>query len=715
MKRLTIGIFMKQICLILSLIFSFQALAEIAVSQIRGSANRHRANTPDSILKLGDKVEIGDRISTGAGSFVKLKLKPDGSITVAPNSSLVVEEIEKAQGSTVSLLKGQLRSTFTGPKTENRKLTVKTATASLGVRGTDFHVSYNDINKVSSAISYEGQVELENSNQDKVLIPPGKFSGVYPGQETINAPVKFSPVQFAILKSNPDFAAKPTGKILKAKQISAIEQVAPINDLYNQNENLVPTPADMPDQNEQDRTSPRPGGFLDMNTGIYIAPPEDAPFDEKEGVFYPPDEYGSIDASTGEYIPPLGLILHPLNGFVLISGKIQEELSRLRQGAQKVGSTVVGGVTSAGETLLDGAKGVGNAIVEHTGKPGELLAAGVDQVGKGISKTEELVGMASEKVLLTLADSMNQFIYEGIFTRLSDLKKKTPLISKLEFFLDNQFTYSSAQRFRRFDTLYEVVDQPSFHNQFKLKTGYKQSFYKKFFARPHIMLSRDSYLRSSVPELKGLNSHTYTYGMDLGFSTPLDASQMETFFFYEADNDKREVLSPNRYNNFLKSHSFGISKLVVGRKYLTSRFDYRYTTYQSGPIGQGHQNKFSFSETFKINDRNFATFESFWSQRQRSVWDDHITNYQFKLSYFRYTKLWGLNLDLWLLQQFTRHGQEKIVRGQEKITEIGAHLKKSFNNNFSTEFSYFINDIRSKSYLLDNRSHNFSANIKVLF
>ena len=79
---------------------------------------------------------------------------------------MVVNQVGKRKTGFISLIKGKLRTKvikkgtkLTKDKSSN-SLFIKTNTASLGVRGTDFQVVYNAKNKVTSLLTYEGEVQI---------------------------------------------------------------------------------------------------------------------------------------------------------------------------------------------------------------------------------------------------------------------------------------------------------------------------------------------------------------------------------------------------------------------------------------------------------------------------------------------------------------------------------------------------------------------------
>ena len=179
---------------------------------------------------------------------------------------MVVNEVGKKRVSLISLIKGKLRTKVIKKAEKNKKkdsshsLYIKTVTASLGVRGTDFQVLYNKNNKVTSLLTYEGEVKISKNkirkkgfspktdedileeqrkqmekvlnSKESVTVPKGQFSGVNPKLKKTTLPVKISPKQFTLLYKNDELkAAKNLKEIMQKDYIEQAEQQAPLEGL----------------------------------------------------------------------------------------------------------------------------------------------------------------------------------------------------------------------------------------------------------------------------------------------------------------------------------------------------------------------------------------------------------------------------------------------------------------------------------------------------
>lgn len=123
--------------------------SEAATAFVRQMSGTLSAQKPDGSVKLLSKksdIEVGDVISTEKDSYALIKFTDGGELTIRPESSIKIEaygydENQPEKDSFIfSLVKGGLR-TITGlvGKRGNRDAyRLKTATATIGIRGTDY-------------------------------------------------------------------------------------------------------------------------------------------------------------------------------------------------------------------------------------------------------------------------------------------------------------------------------------------------------------------------------------------------------------------------------------------------------------------------------------------------------------------------------------------------------------------------------------------------
>lgn len=324
--------------------------------------------------KIARKVEIGDKftedtsIVTSAKSFVKIKFIDSSEVNLGPESKIVITEMKKESVGIISLLKGKIRTEVQkdAKDPESNKFYVKTRTAAMGVRGTEFQTIYNPDNKITSLLTYKGEVamakideathvvleeaaaksvvrdevtkepeiieipakkldqveELNKLLEQKttVLVPPGQNSFSSDALKKASLPVKISPIQLEALYKNEEFKEKAvenfnlkTASDEKFKpSLKVAEQVAPLEGLYNA---------------KTGDFAPKSGGFIDVDTALYVSPGDDSA------------KIGNIDGDTGEYVAPKGLVLDANKGFILAddSGKSEKapELLALKEDMNK--------------------------------------------------------------------------------------------------------------------------------------------------------------------------------------------------------------------------------------------------------------------------------------------------------------------------------------------------------------------------------------------
>ena len=135
---------------LLALLGTGSALAEAGRFQfVHGEVSITHPNGSQSAAHKGDLVDEGDTIATGALAQAQLVMKDEGLIALRPDSRLKIDVYRfsgKADGSeqgVFGLLKGGFRS-ITGwigrANKENYK--IRTATATIGIRGTDHESLY---------------------------------------------------------------------------------------------------------------------------------------------------------------------------------------------------------------------------------------------------------------------------------------------------------------------------------------------------------------------------------------------------------------------------------------------------------------------------------------------------------------------------------------------------------------------------------------------
>lgn len=121
---------------------SAQPVGEVEFA--RGAGFAQTASQAPRILGRGVALKEGDRLTTADGASAILKLNDGTRMTVRPNSELVIEQFKFKENApdnsfVMQLLRGGLRA-ITGliSKTSPDAARIRTSSATIGIRGTDF-------------------------------------------------------------------------------------------------------------------------------------------------------------------------------------------------------------------------------------------------------------------------------------------------------------------------------------------------------------------------------------------------------------------------------------------------------------------------------------------------------------------------------------------------------------------------------------------------
>lgn len=314
----------------------------VYVKKLRGEVFAVK-NNKKHILKERMKFTGPVDIFSGNKSYAIFSLDNNDQVTIGPNSNIYLYKKDKKTPSLISLVTGKIRAKVQKRKSDEHKLYIKTKSAALGVRGTDFILTYNDKNHITSNVTLNGSVDFYKETDDQILkdikegfdststqkkkytnyteikdklssktvqINEGNFSGAFPTYDQPLTPTRVSPHQIGAL-GRTNFVSKNNqtinGKSSKKFEIS--------------NKNLIPEPIGKFEKNNENTkrvgdSTIRAGGVVDLDTGIYIMPPEGSDFDSKTGVYVLPKDYGGVNAESGEYVPPKNIKLDPYLGFM---------------------------------------------------------------------------------------------------------------------------------------------------------------------------------------------------------------------------------------------------------------------------------------------------------------------------------------------------------------------------------------------------------------
>lgn len=147
-----------------------QALEAGRVQYVQGEVQVAAADGQVRGIRKGDSIHEGDTVTTGTDGWVQLRMKDDAQISLRPDSVFKIEAyryVGKEDGSErgiLGLVKGGFR-TLTGwiGKTNRHNYTVRTPTATIGIRGTDHEPVF-----VPSEGGWAGAPGAEPGTYDKV-------------------------------------------------------------------------------------------------------------------------------------------------------------------------------------------------------------------------------------------------------------------------------------------------------------------------------------------------------------------------------------------------------------------------------------------------------------------------------------------------------------------------------------------------------------------
>ncbi|HAZ12195.1 MAG: hypothetical protein A2X86_03070 [Bdellovibrionales bacterium GWA2_49_15] len=713
----------KYLCLLG--LFSFQVdSSEFTVENLRGEAKLE----PDGrILKIKDELSINQVITTSKKSFVKIADRNGGVISLGPESSIQLAKSDSAEISSINLLKGQIRATFKKDESEKYKSVIKTPNAALGVRGTDFHFIYNPDNHISTILAYEGKVDFvehatdremtleEFENSEKVHIPQGHISGVFTEDAKATDPIKISPIQFEILKSNSELKEGTGQKVTRAKESKSMGA----SELGAKDSNLIPVPKKfIDDEYFEDKVRANPtiksGGYLDLKTGIYVRPPDNSDFDAANNVYYPPIEFGGIDEESGEYVAPPGLILHPLKGFMFTTDIMQKGFHAITSTVNdKLVTPIANTVTNVGSKGLDVLKKSATTIRDNTGIVGDTVGKGVGLVGDGVGATLALAENTSSTVLNTVANSLNSVVHDIFLTRISDLKEKTPVIKllKIKFVQTFEQSHLNADKYNMFDRTIERHGAVASKTNLDLK--FQKSFYTNFFVRPHLEF-RKTYLFGDNVNLNVFNQQTLYTGSDFGYSTVVKEMKYQTFFSVEKGKNRKSTQVKDNYLTHEDSWRFGFNKLLLGQKKFSTTLGYHFEKYDGPFDGKGKRHQLDISEILSASDTQFIRLLFNWNKiLQERYGDTH--NWATKLNFFTTTLKWNMNFEYWVGLRMLYDTGTNEKREKENNYFMGTMLTKNFGNNFSVQFGYELLKQTSPIEAYKYVSQQFTAGLSYIF
>ncbi len=235
--------YMKLIFILFCLTFSMKifALSEDQVCRavlIKGEVKvKFPSGKVEDVTKETEITE-GASIKTGEKSFVKLVFIDQSVMNLGINSLVKITAFRKESPGIISLIRGQIRSQVTKNYMEmedknKSKLFIRTKTAAMGIRGTDFQVNFEDDNEETTLVTYDGKIAMNKLETDvrdrdlnpreldkilerkkRVLVVKGEVSNINRETRKIDLPQKLEKKLFENLMKK----ESPEGKILERKE-----------------------------------------------------------------------------------------------------------------------------------------------------------------------------------------------------------------------------------------------------------------------------------------------------------------------------------------------------------------------------------------------------------------------------------------------------------------------------------------------------------------
>jgi hypothetical protein len=147
--------FKKGLALFLCLAIFLSGGAGMAFASVKISAKLISMEGDVQVIRAGGekpfkafvnmRLTEGDRIITGSNGTAKVQMEDDVIITLAENTRIYLSELRGSQGaqqSSINLQSGAVGSSVGKKLTDNSRFEIKTPTAVMGVRGTEFFTQY---------------------------------------------------------------------------------------------------------------------------------------------------------------------------------------------------------------------------------------------------------------------------------------------------------------------------------------------------------------------------------------------------------------------------------------------------------------------------------------------------------------------------------------------------------------------------------------------
>jgi len=145
------------------------------VTLLSGDVRARLINGKVITLSKDQQIPEGALIKTFDKSFIKVTFIDQSTTTLGPNSIIKIDSYAKDDSGILYLYRGQMRSQVTKDymniEDKNKsKLFIRTKSAAMGIRGTDFQVNYDHKTEATSLVTFEGKVamnKIEKSERER--------------------------------------------------------------------------------------------------------------------------------------------------------------------------------------------------------------------------------------------------------------------------------------------------------------------------------------------------------------------------------------------------------------------------------------------------------------------------------------------------------------------------------------------------------------------
>lgn len=239
----------KFIAIILVFASFSKALAEESYGLlmiVKGQVQVAKAKAQPTGAKVGGKVYPQDTIITGKDSRAKIVMSDRNIINVLPETKIRIDQYvndTKEKNVRLSLLEGKVRTNVEQKYDNNEnKFEIKTPSAVVGVRGTQFMTNYQKATNTTAVTTFRGEVifrgydKLSEKQTEAVLVKRGETSENSAGQKP-GSPVKMSPTDLKRIEG--DTAVKKDDKGDQQLVVVPRNDITPITVIPNRNDNLL--------------------------------------------------------------------------------------------------------------------------------------------------------------------------------------------------------------------------------------------------------------------------------------------------------------------------------------------------------------------------------------------------------------------------------------------------------------------------------------------